>query len=75
VRPLAELRAEKATAAYVGLAEREAAAIYAAHRTDTPGEIRDALTLALLKGFMLGYGQVIDRLDEIIAQYAQDGQR
>lgn len=70
---LAERRADKAVASYLGLAEREAAHIVATSRTGTPGEIRDAVTLGFLKGFMSGYGEVVVRLDEVISQYEQDG--
>ena len=69
VAALAERRAEKQTAEYVGQAEREAAAILASSLTRTQAEIHDALTLAWLKGFMAGYGNVVERLDEIIAAY------
>lgn len=72
---LAEERATRATAEYVGQAEREAAAIFASSLTRTHGEIQAALTLAWLKGFMTGYGNVVERLDEIIATYEQKVRR
>lgn len=47
---------------------------YATSLTRTPGEIRTVLALAWLKGFMVGYGEIVERLDEITAQYEQDVQ-
>lgn len=66
---LAEKRATRSTAEYVGRAEREATALLAEITVDTGERLHAVVTVAWLKGFMVGYGDVVERLDEITARY------
>lgn len=69
---LASKRAERATAEYVGLAEREASALIQEMAPVTGERVHALVTCAWLKGFMHGYGDVVERIDEITSRYEQE---
>lgn len=69
---LAEKRAERSTAEAVGRAEREASTLIADASPLTGERVHALVTVAWLKGFMAGYGQVLERLDEITERYSKD---
>lgn len=68
---LAARRAAHAVESAVGLAEREAAALMAGSRMTTTAEIHAVVTVAFLKGYSQGYGDVLGRLDAIIETYRE----
>ena len=69
---LAEKRAARATAEYVGRAEREATALIQEMAPITGERVHALVTVAWLKGFVVGYGDVVEWLDEITARYEQE---
>lgn len=66
---LADRRAGLKVDEYVGRAEREATALIANASPVTGDKVHALVTVAFLKGFMLGYGEVLVRLDDIAANY------
>lgn len=72
VASLADRQATRDVESYVGQAEREASALLAEATSRGNFNLHSYLTLAWLKGFMTGYGNVTRRLDEIIDRYERE---
>lgn len=70
---LADRRAGIKVEEYVGRAEREATALIATASPVTGEKVHPLVTAAFLKGFMLGYGEVLVRLDAIIIANERGG--
>lgn len=68
---LASKRAGRYVEEKVGLAEREASALIASMPSHSTAEIHRVVTVAFLKGWVDGYGEIAARLDEIAARYEQ----